>query len=189
MKRIAIFLTLTSLLYLAAFLKSGNALTLTRVESAGKAFMTQNKKERFQLWNGCLPVRLYVSVIGYPAPHTVSPNLHPKVEAVARSKLQDAELYDPSSVNLVSPALYLILSWSRVDEFKIYTTYRKRLTDNATNESGYIIAWDLSGSDPVFGISRKHHTDPEYILHWVSKHTDRFIEEYRRVNADACTHR
>ena len=138
MKRVAIFLTLTSLLSLAAFLKSGNALTLTRVESAGKAFMTQNERERFQLWNGCLPVRLYVSVIWSSAPHhTVSPNLHPKVEAVARSKLQDAELYDPSSVNLVSPALYLILSWSRVDEFKIYTTYRKRLTDNATNESGY----------------------------------------------------
>lgn len=121
-------------------------------------------------------MRLYVSVGEFLAPDALSPSdLHPKAEAVARSMLQDAGLYDPSSVNLVSPALYLML-FLKYDEFEIHTSYRKRVADNATNESGYILAWDLSDSDPVFGISREHHTDPEYIVHWVTKHTDRFIE-------------
>ena len=188
MKRIAIFFALTALLSLAASLKAENALTATKAESAGKAFITQNEQERFELWNSCLPVRLYVSVGEVLAPDALSPsNLHPKVEAVARSMLQDAGLYDPSSVNLVSPALYLLLTLD-FDEFEIHTSYRKRVADNVTGELGYIIAWTLDYG-PHFAIRRKHNTDPEYLLHWVAKHTDRFIEEYRRVNADACTHR
>ena len=101
-------------------------------------------------------------------------------------KAANTGLYHPSSVNLVSPALYLLLVL-KYEEFEIHTSYRKKVADNATNESGYIITWTLD-SEPHFTISRKHNTDPEYVLHWVAKHTDRFIEEYRRVNADACAH-
>lgn len=188
MKHIAIFLALTSSLSLAASLKAENALTATRAESAGKAFITQNEQERFELWNGCLPVRLYVSVTEFFAPDAFSPsNLQSKAEAIARSKLQDARLYHPGSVNLVSPALYLML-FLEYEEFEIHTSYRKTVIDFATNESGYIITWTLD-YEPHFKISRKHNTDPEYVLHRVAKHTDRFIEEYRRVNADVCSHK
>ena len=191
MKRIAIFLALTSLLSLAASLKAENAPrgTELKAKAVAKAFITQNEQERFELLNSCLPVRLYVALREFAAPDALLSNLQPKAEAVARSKLQYAGLYHPGSVNLVSPALYLLL-FLKYEEFEIHTSYRKRVVDNVTNVSGYIITWKLElVSDPDFVISRKHNTDPEYVLHWVAKHTDRFIEEYRRVNADACANR
>ena len=191
MKHIAIFLALTLLLSLATSLKVENAPRGIELiaKADAKAFITQNEQIRFALWNSCLPVRLYVTLREFAAPDALLSNLQPKAEAVARSKLQDAGLYHPGSVNPVSPALYLLL-FLKYEEFEIHTSYRKRVVDNVTDMSGYIITWKFELlSDPDFVLSRKHNTDPEYVLHWVAKHTDRFIEEYQRVNMDACANR
>ena len=131
MKRIAIFLALTSLLSLAASLKAENAptgaeLKLRATAKTNKAFIKENEQERFELWDNCLPVRLYVGWWDIAAPDALLSNLQSKVEAVARSKLQDTGLYHPSSVNLVSPALYLLLVL-KYEEFEIHTSYRKKV--------------------------------------------------------------
>ena len=144
--------------------------------------------ERFQLWNRCLPVKLdvgWVNVHEIEAFDAFASNLATKAEAVARGKLQDAGLYYPGPAKLFSPKLNMILILNPL-EFEIHTSYMKKVTDTTTNESGYIMTWRLEETDPYFTLSREHDKDPEYILYWVDKHTDRFIEEYRRVNADAC---
>ena len=47
--------------------------------------------------------------------------------------------------------------------------------------TGYAIVW-LSGSTGVYGAA----AGSGFILSSVSHHTDKFIDEYLRVNADAC---
>ena len=113
-----------------------------------------------------------------------------EVKAAARTRLQDAQLYNPTHPHSVSSYLQLTLDLKK-DTFTIKPSYMKWVVDPASSGSSFVITWELDWLDDngLFMVPRSHSGDPGYILYWVSEHTDKFIDEYLRVNADACAHR
>lgn len=57
--------------------------------------------------------------------------------------------------------------------------YVKPVLDRITNLPLFAITWD-------FGVAGTHGADSNYILQGIARHTDRFIDEYLRVNSEAC---
>jgi len=58
--------------------------------------------------------------------------------------------------------------------------YKKVLYDPASERHWFAITWDL-------GRTGTHGSDSGFILSAVSEDTDKFIDEYLRVNEDACS--
>ena len=127
---------------------------------------------RFELWNDCRSMDLVVeSATG----GTADIGLTEQAIAVAvRGKLGAAGVYDPEGLayldvhaRVVGPAFHFSIE------------YRKWLKDPASGEEGAAATW-ISGSTGTHG------GGSDYVLASISEHVDRFIEQYRRVNADAC---
>ena len=178
MKRITIILILIPSLFLATALKTEEV----------------TRPNRFQLWNECKPVGLFIFM---PAPQEIDKVLpeparsnirlkRVEVYAAVLSRLQAAGLYSAEPITSVFSVLSMFVSVVG-ESFEIETNYKKRLVDPASGESGMVNTWKLL--DTAFSVPRKHGRDSGYILYWISQHTDKFIDEYLRVNADACIHR
>ena len=178
MKRITIILILIPSLFLATSLKTEEVTRLNR----------------FQLWNDCKPVGLFIIMsspqeIDKVLPEPARSNIRlerVEVYAAVLSRLQAAGLYSAEPLTSVFSVLIIIVSVIG-ESFEIETKYKKRLIDPASGESGMVDTWKLL--DIPFLVPRKHGRDSGYILYWISEHTDKFIDEYLRVNADACIHR
>ena len=63
--------------------------------------------------------------------------------------------------------------------YKVHVTFSKQVTDEATGLSSLVTTW---GRALPVGMTR----NPQEILDLVLDLTDPFIDEYLRVNADAC---
>lgn len=158
-----------------------------------KARAAKLTSDRFELWNHCLPVTvdLRTNYIGA----FVSDLEIEEVEATIRSRLQNEQLYNPEPS--VSSILHLGLN-VEPETFTIKTAYIKPVTDLASGVSALVKTWEqywlpeeqekLNGDLSLISVKR-HNKDKGYVLYWVSKYVDKFIEEYLRVNADACAHR
>ena len=156
MKRVIIVLTAAASLFLAP--------------SAGAEKVT--KYERFRLWNKCQPISLYVRNLNKEAS-----KIDLKKEAITiavRSRLRAARLYDADAsphldvnVNVTSAAFSIILA--------LY----KPMKDYTSGESFFTGGWNINGVGT-------HGLDSNYILSILSQYTDNFIDEYLRVNNDAC---
>ena len=132
--------------------------------------------DRFALWNDCRPVRLLVQNLINDAA-----DIGLKKEAISvavRSRLRAARLYTaemgwpPSSwlyinVNIVGAA------------FNITVEYNKWLTDSISGEPGWAATWSK-------GSAGTHGRNSGFVLSGISRFTDSFIDEYLRVNEDAC---
>ena len=131
-------------------------------------------RDHFELWNNCKPVKLVVEDL-----HKDAVDIRLTEEAVAigvRSRLRAARLYDASALSS-----YLHVDVGVKDlAFSIVFRYNKFMMDIASGERGITSSW-LRGSIGTHG------RDSGYILSAVSQHTDEFIDEYLRVNEDACT--
>ena len=64
--------------------------------------------------------------------------------------------------------------------FSINLLLYKMVHDLRSNEQAYAATWRIG----VTGIHARDGAD--FILQFVSDHADKFIDEYLRVNADAC---
>ena len=178
MKRITIILILIPSLFLATSIKTEEVTRLNR----------------FELWNDCKPVGLSIIMpspqeIDRLLPESARSNIRlerVEVYAAVLSRLQAASLYSAEPLTSVFSALNMSVSVIG-ESFEIETKYKKRLIDPASGESGMVDTWKLR--DITFLVPRKHGRDSGYILYWISEHTDKFIDEYLRVNADACIHR
>ena len=91
-----------------------------------------------------------------------------------RSRLRAARLYREAAwsylyfnVNVVSSVIH------------IGVEYNKEVVDRATMLENTATTWGV-------GSTGTHSRNPNFILSSVSQHTDKFIDEYLRVNADAC---
>ncbi len=146
------------------------ALALVLAVPAGAAEKVTDY-DRFQLWNSCQPMDLFVSDLHKDADIGLT---REAILVAVRSRLRAARLYEADelfshlyvNVNVVGQA------------HNISIQYYKHLEDTASGETGYAATWDTGGTGT--------HRSADYILSGVSQYTDRFIDEYLRVNADSC---
>ncbi len=133
-------------------------------------------RDRFELWNDCKPMRLVVEDLHEDAAEIGLTEA--AIETAVRSRLRAARLYHDK------PGAYLYVNVNVVgnevsNAFSTEIEYRKRMMDFASGEAGTASGWSV-GSTGISGGSG-------FILSSVSQRTDKFIDEYLRVNADACT--
>ncbi len=127
--------------------------------------------DRFRLWNDCQAIRVLVEDPGQDA--TEIGLMKSAIETAVRSRLRTAHLYDDSlglpylyvNVHVVGPA------------FSITVNYNQAMVSGGG--FGFAPTWET-------GSTGTHGKDGSYILSNVSMKMDRFIDEYLRVNADAC---
>lgn len=181
-------------LYLVAFLTIFPSLflatSLTAKEVIGPLDEFHPFHPRFHLGGDCQPMALLVHTLT-PQTITEALSLYPAnfqlenidVETAVRNRLHAAHVPIIKPSPSVSSGLSVFV---RVvgETFEIDIRYRKRLIDPISGEAGLVKTWELS--DPAYVIPRAHNGDPEYILYWVSKYTDKFIDEYKRVNGGTC---
>jgi len=148
------------------------ALALVLAAPSGAAEKVTDS-DRFKLWNSCRPMHLTVEDL-----HKDAAGIGLTREAVivaARSRLRAARLYRAApgtpflsiSVNVVGAA------------FGALVEYNKWMTDRASGVSRGGPAWSTASTGT-------HGGNAPYILSSVSRHMDKFIDEYLRVNAAAC---
>lgn len=129
--------------------------------------------DRFRLWNDCQPVSLLAGFEpvedGEAAGLTVE-----AIETAVRSRLRAARVYDASAGPHVYVYVHVVGS-----AFHLSFDFLKRFIDSGSYTLDYAIGWQT-------GATGTHSYDPGFILGGVSQATDAFIDEYLRVNADAC---
>lgn len=128
--------------------------------------------DRFKLWNSCGPMSLLVESLPEDAT-----NIGLTKEAIVtsvRSRLRAARLY----VSGVTPYIYVNVNVVG-RAFGIGIGYNKWVFDPASNEEGMATVWTI-------GSTGTHGRNSNYIVSSVSQHIDKFIDEYFRVNEEAC---
>lgn len=129
--------------------------------------------EAFQLWTGCQPV--YLSV-GLETSKTEIDLTEEAVEIATRSRLRSARLYADEWTGV---AIFVTINVFDV-AFNIDVELFKTLVDREfAGREGIGITWGT-------GFTGTHGNDSNYILTSVSQLIDEFLDEYLRVNADAC---
>ncbi len=129
--------------------------------------------DRFKLWNDCRPMELIVEDLDKD--ETDIGLTKDAITVAVRSRLRAARLYTAKrgphylyiNVNVVGTA------------FSYSVEYKKRVKDRASGLSTFATTWDTGGTGT-------HGPDASYILSLVSQYVDKFIDEYLRVNEDAC---
>lgn len=142
------------------------------------AFLTQvhaeevTDSDRFQLWNNCQPMDLLVEDVDDDGAQIGL--TRESIEVAVRSRLRSARLYDPDATE------YLYVSATVIPHaFTVDAEYSKWLYDARIDDQGYAATWS-------WGSVGKHDNNKGYILSDVSEMTDQFIDDYLRVNSDAC---
>ena len=159
----------------------GAATPIGAEESADFEFSTQDRIDLFQLWNACGQINLLVETL-----RDVEIERGLTTEDLAttvRSRLRAARLYGTSGVTSgpygIVPALYVNVSAvSGVRAFHVRLEFKKQVFDPISGQENLAATWDI-GSTGQGGAG--------YILSWVSRLTDRFIDAYLRVNEPACS--
>ena len=130
--------------------------------------------ERFMLFNACRPMRLVVEGLGDDAAKIGL--TEESLQVAAESRLRGARLYTEDFVR--ADLAYLYVNINVVGRaYSITVHYNKRVSD-ALGEFGTAITW-TSGSTGTSGTGN-------FIVSGLSKHLDRFLAAYLRVNEDAC---
>jgi len=140
-----------------------------------------NEQDRFGLWADC-------GAVGLGVEGPLEDNLHFEltshaVETAVRSRLRAAGLYDAdkfvglfvANVNVVRHDW--LYNEAGKQPFNVLIKYYKLMRDTMSGESNLAVAWHVGTA----GLG-----DPSDILSVVSQKTDTFIDEYLRVNQDAC---
>ena len=132
-----------------------------------------NAADDFQLWNACKPTRLVVEGLNNDAAEIGL--TEERIETLARSRLRAARIYG----NIVFGTFLYVRVGVTSRAFNTSVEFHKNLFDSISERSGMASTWH-SGS---FGT---HGEDAGFILQDLSEHVDKFIDEYLRVNAEAC---
>ncbi|MCY4155963.1 MAG: hypothetical protein OXF66_00770 [Gammaproteobacteria bacterium] len=159
MKRLACLLIGAAALFIAAAAETEEVISLDL--------------ERFELWNDCAPMDLIIEDLPDAA---IEIGLKKEaIETTVRSRLRAARLFDAGK----SQYLYVNVTMTEL-AFNISFEYKKVLYDPASERHGFAITWGWNGTGT-------HGSDSGFILSAVSQYTDKFIDEYLRVNEDACS--
>ena len=133
-----------------------------------------SSRDRFKLWNACKPVNLYVDIV--PDDVAVTGLTLEAIATTVRSRLRAARLYDDRSA---FPALSMrFRSAPGVVVSGLEGVFLKIVSDPISGEIGSAITWSIS--------QLGRGGDATLILALFSQLTDRFIDDYLRVNGPAC---
>ena len=140
--------------------------------------------ERFQLDNGCFPFQL---VVGYSEKEAGSIDLSKeRIETVVRSRLRAARLYEDPSERQTASLLYVyvhLVGAAYSYDLSFHKLMKEVMSISRMDSEGQHLyqpaTWRHSGTGT-------HTRSPEYIVANVSEATDRFIDEFLRVNNAAC---
>jgi len=83
-------------------------------------------------------------------------------------------------INMMAIILYANVNVTTERAFNISFEYKKVLYDPASERHQFATTWSLGGIG-------KHGSSSGYILSHVAEFIDKFIDEYLRVNEDACS--
>ncbi|MDE0176817.1 MAG: hypothetical protein OYH76_24440 [Defluviicoccus sp.] len=148
------------------------ALALVLAVPAGAAEKV-TERDRFRLWNDCRPMELVVEDLSKDA---AAIGLTTEAITVAvRSRLRAARLY---LSNDGLPFFSVSVNVGRA-AVSIQVGYLKLLLDSASGEVSGAVTWRS-------GVAGTHGRDASFIRSAVVGQVDKFIDEYLRVNADAC---
>ena len=136
-----------------------------------------DKHDRFQLWAACSPMKLIVD--GWDAGARGFGLTTEAVEIAVRSRLRAAQLYDPTALLFLGVNVNVRNEPGR-QSFSVTVQYHKPRKDIMSGVIEGAVAWGTSGTG--FGES-------SFVLSAVSQYTDKFIDEYLRVNAESCRKR
>ena len=132
--------------------------------------------DRFELWNVCQPIDLLVEHLGDDA---VKMGLtREAIATTVRSRLRATRLYRRSSRPY--PYLYVkvdTLSGGGGTAVNVSLEFTKQVLDRISGHHGAASTWDTGAVGWA---------DAASILSTVSQLTDKFIDEYLRVNESAC---
>lgn len=132
--------------------------------------------DRFALWNECRPMDLMVQEMTDDATNI---GLTKKtIEVAVRSRLRSARLYSEDNDEAAKSFLYVHANIVG-EAHAVGAYYYKIMTDAATALSDTALSWN-SGSMGT------HVRNSTLLISYISEHVDEFIDEYLRVNADAC---
>ena len=136
-------------------------------------------RDKFELWNNCAEIHLVVDDL---RPEAAELNLRQEdIETAVRSRLRGARIYTENWFDDNGswiPRLYINVNTVGF-AFNINAGLSKWVSDSASGQLGFAATWKT-------GTTGTHANDASYILSNVSQLTDKFIDEYLRVNAAAC---
>ena len=128
--------------------------------------------DRFRLWSGCDQMHLWVGDISDDG---ISAGLTKEaIEVAVRSRLRAARIYGENAGHWLSVSVIV-----EGNSFSIATGLNKSVLDVMTNLQYATPTWSLMGTG-------FHNGKITFILSQVSQQIDVFIDEYLRVNEDAC---
>ena len=146
----------------------GLALFFFALDAAGQ------DRARFELFANCQPMRLVVEDL-----HSDASDIgltKASIQAAAESRLRSARLYD--STPFTYPYLYINVNVVG-GAFSISLQYSKRVYDPLSDSNGLATTW-------IIGSAGTHGGRADFILSFVSRHMDKFLVEFLRVNEGSC---
>ncbi len=129
--------------------------------------------ERFELWDSCRAMNMLVEELSRDSSEIGLTKQD--IEIAVRSRLRSARMYSDDSISYLYVAVNIV-----AQAFDISFFYRKVVRDLSSGETLPATTWQI-------GSTGNHGQSSEYILSAISQHTDRFIDEYLRVNEEACS--
>lgn len=130
---------------------------------------------RFQLFNDCRPVSLFVAPLSAAAADIGL--TEEQIQATTELGLRSARIYDESAGVPYLSVRVMVSSSGRA--VSIDFRFMKMLDDPLTANRFPAVTWSA-------GATGTHGGDAGYVLDGVSDYADRFVLEYLRVNDDAC---
>ncbi len=147
-----------------------------------------NSRGIFALRNACKPIELFVAVEGDAADNGLTKD---QVATTVRSRLRGARIYTEESENHLFVGAHVVGRRFRVGfEFRKRPLDHQWILDDETLFGGYDYALQNGGFGIVASwcssLTGTYGQDAACILSAVAESTDVFIDEYLRVNAEAC---
>lgn len=149
-------------------------IALSLISALPATSQTVSDRDKFKLWNGCKPVSLIVEDLSEDA-HKIDLKKE-DIAVTVRSRLRGARIYTDDAY--IIPYVYVVVSVVG-QAFSIHLEMNKFVYDPLSRQSGIASTWPSGGTGT-------HADDSGYILSAVAGYTDKFIDEYLRVNASAC---
>ncbi len=158
------------------------ALAVVAMVAAPAVAEEVSDRARFNLWNDCGVVDLVVET---PYGDAEAIGLRKAdIETTVRSRLRGARIYNSGTEDT---DMYLYVHISVVSSAFSLTVELKRLValphwsipEGVAPLIGYASTW-------IAGSTGMHGGDPNFLLSGAAQYTDKFIDEYLRVNAAAC---
>ena len=130
--------------------------------------------DRFTLLDTCRPMALVVEDL---SPDAFEIGLtETAIRFEVEQRLRSDLLYDPDAWSY----LYINVTMAGT-AFTTGVSYHKRMHDRASNVSSWASTWKAGFTGMT--------DDPDDILAFIAQDTERFTDEFLRVNGEACDHR